>query len=419
MEKLIRAHGNWVVGERFWDREAELALLAEYLSEGAHVLISAPRRIGKTSLMRETARRFGDRYLCLHVDLQKSSSAADAVAELSLATKPHASAWERTKELFSNVLDQVAGRVESVSLEDVAITLRSGLNAGNWQDKGDRLLDSLAGSELPVVVFLDEVPILVNRLLKGDDYQITPERRREVDLFMSWLRRNSIKHQGKIRIVLTGSIGIEPILRQAGLSATLNAFTPFELGPWSLEVSIGCLQALANQYGLRISDEAAAHMVNSLGYTIPHHVEMFFDKVYEACRSKNVVEVSPELVDEVYRTGMLSVRGHVELSHMEERLKMVLGPELQALTLELLTEASVARSLTPDAAMLLASEHQYGSKESVDVLREILSILEHDGYLRRMSDGSYVFQSRLLRDWWVARFGSWFEVTAQRTGEKK
>lgn len=116
---------------------------------------------------------------------------------------------------------------------------------------------------------------------------------------------------------------------------------------------------------------------------------------------------------------MLSVRGHVELSHMEERLKMVLGPELQALTLELLTEASLARSLTPDAAMLLACEHKYGSKESVEVLREILSILEHDGYLRRMSDGSYVFQSRLLRDWWAARFGSWFEVTAHRTGEKK
>lgn len=419
VDKLIRAHGNWVVAERFWDREDELELLGEYLDEGAHVLLVAPRRIGKTSLMRETARRIGSRYVCLHVDLQKANSPADAVAELGLATRPHASVWEKTKQVFGNVLDQVAGRVESVSLEDVAITLRSGLNAGNWQDKGDRLLESLAAIELPVVIFLDEVPILVNRLLKGDDYQITPERRREADLFMSWLRRNSIRHQGRIRFVVTGSIGIEPVLRQAGLSATLNAFTSFELGAWSLDVSVGCLQALANQYGLEISAEVAAHMVETLGYAIPHHVEMFFDKVYEECRRKNTNRVSFDLVNQAYQTGMLSIRGHVELSHMEERLKMVLGPELQALTLECLTEAALSPQLTPDAAMFLAAEHNFDSRDSVDVLREILGILEHDGYLRRESDGSYVFQSRLLRDWWAARFGAWFERVSERTGGKK
>ncbi len=35
---------------------------------------------------------------------------------------------------------------------------------------------------------------------------------------MSWLRRNALRHRDHVRIVLTGSIGIEPILRQAGSS---------------------------------------------------------------------------------------------------------------------------------------------------------------------------------------------------------
>ena len=37
-QELRRAHGNWVSGDRFWDREEELELLAEYLEEGAHLL---------------------------------------------------------------------------------------------------------------------------------------------------------------------------------------------------------------------------------------------------------------------------------------------------------------------------------------------------------------------------------------------
>jgi hypothetical protein len=414
MDKLIRAHGNWVVAERFWDREAELKLLIEYLDEGANILLVAPRRMGKTSLMREAARRIQERFTCLHVDLQKSDTAPDAVAELSLATTPHGSLWEKSKQLFGNVLDQVTTRVESIDLHEVGISLRSGLNAGNWEDKGDHLFETLADNEKPVVAFLDEVPILVNRLLKHDDYLITPERRHEADIFMSWLRRNSLKHQGKVRMVLTGSIGLEPVLRQSGLSATLNSFTPFELGPWSLAVSVGCIEALANQYGIKITPNVAVEMVEAIGYGVPHHVEMFFDKVYEECKRRNIREVSVDLVKHVYETGMLSVRGHAELSHMEERLKMVLGPDLHPLSLECLTEAALGPYLTPEAAMTLAEDHKIEGRNSADVLRQILGILEHDGYLKREADGNYHFQSRLLKDWWEARFGFGFQRASAR-----
>ena len=62
---LTRADGNWVVGSRFWDREAEVELLKHRIAEAAHTLIVAQRRIGKTSLMRETARQLEGGYRCL------------------------------------------------------------------------------------------------------------------------------------------------------------------------------------------------------------------------------------------------------------------------------------------------------------------------------------------------------------------
>jgi hypothetical protein len=95
------------------------------------------------------------------------------------------------------------------------------------------LFDVLANSDRPVVVFVDELPILINRLLVGADYKITPERKTETEAFLSWLRANAIRPQGKVRLVLSGSIGLEPILRQAGLNATVNNFVPFVLKEWS------------------------------------------------------------------------------------------------------------------------------------------------------------------------------------------
>lgn len=423
MEKrtLKRATGNWVVGDRFWDREVEIELLIERLDEGAHLLLVAPRRMGKTSLMREAARRIEDRYLCLHVDLQKAESAADAVVELSVASHKHKPLWEKTKCVFQNVL----ATIESVKLEEIGVVLRSGLTAGDWQEKGDRLFEILATHERPVVLFFDEVPILVNRLLKGTDYVITPERREAADAFLSWLRANSVRHQSSIRMVITGSIGLGPVVHQARLSATLNTLTPFLLSPWNRETAAGCLNALAAGYELTLQPEAVEEMLDRLGSFIPHHVQMFFDNVLQAARMNGVTEISGHLAAEVYVQSMLGLRGHAELSHLEERLRMVLGPGLDLLALDLLTEAAVTGSLTDHVAIALARRHFFDEAPSVigftaptdairpaeprlrdacnAALRHVLGILEHDGYLEKR-DGGYAFSSRLVRDWWKARF---------------
>jgi hypothetical protein len=406
--KLKRATGNWVVGDQFWDRKVELDLFIERLNEGAHLLLTAPRRIGKTSLMKEAARRLEDRYLCLYIDLQKAESASDAIVELSLAAHCYKPAWDRIVSVFQHTLKDT---IETVKLKDLSISLRSGLTPDNWRAKGDQLLEILAEQDRPVVLFLDEVAILVNRLLRGSDYLITPERKEEVDAFLSWLRANSIRHQGKIRFVVTGSIGLEPLVRQAGLSATLNTFTPFHLEPWTREAAAACLVALSNGYNLTITQEATEEMLERLGVYIPHHVQMFFDHVYQEARTADVPEVSLTMVRKVYESSMLGIRGHVELSHMEERLRMVLGPKLDVLALDLLTEAAVVGALTVDATSILALSH-FGQDWAAPA-RDVLGILEHDGYLRSRA-GGYSFASALLRDWWRARFQFAYVPAAER-----
>ncbi len=286
--KLKQANGNWVEGDRFWNRDKDIELFIEKIDEGAHLLLVAQRRMGKTSLMREVKRRLNTRYTSLFLDLQKASDASDSIVELSLALRPHNTLWNKTKDVFSNAIDKITGVVDTLNYGELGITLRAGLTAGNWQDKGDQLFSILADSEKPVLLLMDEVPLMVNRMLKGDDFKITPERRARVDEFMSWLRKNCNKHQGKIRIVLSGSIGFEPILHQAGLSATINNFQPFELKPWDSNEAIGCLAALASEYGVQFKDNAEASMAKRLGCCIPHHVQMFFSHVFDRCKRRGV-----------------------------------------------------------------------------------------------------------------------------------
>ena len=58
--ELVPGGSNWVYGDRFFDREVEIEALRERVENGTHTLLTAQRRMGKTSLVRELLRRLDD-----------------------------------------------------------------------------------------------------------------------------------------------------------------------------------------------------------------------------------------------------------------------------------------------------------------------------------------------------------------------
>ena len=406
--QLRKAGANWVVGDRFFDRELELEALRERVDDGTHTLLTAQRRMGKTSLVRELLRQLEDEgdFATVFVDLEAANDPADAVAEIAIRAKPVQSAWSRIVSGFANRLADVRDRIDEVALADLKVKLRAGIDAGNWQQQGDQVFAALASSEKPVVLAIDELPILVNRLLKGPDYRLTPERRAATDQFLAWLRKNTQDHRGAVILILSGSVGLEPVLRQAGLSAHANIYSPLELHPWSHDTSSRCLAALARTYQLNLSEDVRTAICRRLRCCVPHHVQQFFDYLHRHLRRNERSTATVDDVALVYERELLSVRGQINLEHYEVRLRMVLGDEAYAIALELLTEAAVNDGVLTDKAVRCYRDALRPSDDAV-AIEDVLYALEHDGYLQRQT-GGYVFVSGLLEDWWRARHGQFF-----------
>ncbi|MDE0147241.1 MAG: AAA family ATPase [Rhodospirillaceae bacterium] len=409
---LRKGGSNWVEGDRFFNREAELEALEERVQDGTHTLLTAQRRMGKTSLVRELLRRLkaGREFETVFVDLEAAADPADAIAEICVQARPLRGAWGRIKANFTNILKEAGERFEELAVADMKVKLRAGIDAGNWRQRGDAVFEALASGDRPVVLAIDELPILVNRLLKDDKDRITPEGRQAVDEFLSWLRKNGQNHRGEVSLILSGSVGLEPLLEQAGLSAHANIYSAFDLKPWSEETAVSCLEALADSYEVGLPDGIAQDMCRRLRCCIPHHVQMFFDKLHDQLRHADRQEASPDDVAWVYAHEMLGVRGQADLQHYEGRLRTILGRAGYPVALEILTATAVEGRLDGDAvdryrAHYSTLDGQDGT--GVPSVADVLHVLQHDGYLERLA-GGYRFVSGLLEDWWRSRYGENF-----------
>lgn len=411
---VLRMSSNWVDGDRFFDREAELQLLRERVENGTHTLLTAQRRMGKTSLVRELLRRLGaeGEFATVFVDFEGAMDAADAVAEMATQARPLQSVRQRITSWLSHSVRDVRGNIEELGVSEFRVRLRAGLDAGNWHRIGDQVFEALASSDRPVVLAIDELPILVNRLLKGHEYRISPERLAVTDGFMGWLRKCCQTYQGKVCLIISGSIGLEPVLSQARLSAHANVYTPLELSPWPHDVGVDCLAALARGHGISLPEQIRRGMCSRLRCCVPHHVQLFFYLLYEHLIRDQRNEATLEDVELVYRRDLLSVRGQAGLVHYEERLRMVLGEEGYTQALSLLSEAVVNGGLLTHRVVELYRGESVETREG-DSVATVLYVLRHDGYLEESDDG-YTFVSGLLEDWWRARHGQSFTSITQR-----
>ena len=410
----LQMSSNWVDGDRFFDREVELQLLRERVENGTHTLLTAQRRMGKTSLVRELLRQLdedGD-FATVFVDLEAAMDAADAVAEIATQARPLQSVRRRITSWLSNSVRDVRGNIEELGVSEFRVRLRAGMDAGNWQRVGDQVFEALATGDRRVVLAIDELPILVNRLLKGHDARVTPERLAVTDGFMSWLRRCCQTHQGRLCLIISGSIGLEPVLSQARLSAHANVYSTLDLRPWSHDVAVECLAALARGHEVTISEEIRHEMCCRLRCCVPHHVQLFFNHLYEHLVRDQRNEATLDDVERVYQRDLLSVRGQVSLVHYEERLRMVLGDAGYTEALSLLSEAVVNGGLLNHQVVELY-RGEVAETGAGDMVIHVLYVLQHDGYLEEC-EGGFTFVSGLLEDWWRARYGQSFTSITQR-----
>ena len=388
--------GRWVSGDDFFDREAELALLESRVRDRNHVLLTGQRRMGKTSIARELGLRLESQgWVFLFTDIEDATCPEDVIADIAQVVHPIQPVASRFAETMKR---WVSGRVEEVSALEFRVKIRAGLDAGSWRRYGEQLMRTCAEYEKPVLLVIDELPIFLKSLLRAENGA------QKVDEFLRWLRHVLQElGDGTLAVIVSGSIGLRPLVERIGLPDRINHLDPFRLGPWTREASIECFTRLADTYALPVEDDVADAVYDALGIGIPHHVQSFFARLRDFAVMQKRTLITRDDVGTVYRNALLGPAGQNDLVHYEARLREGLDGDSYTVAMEILAEAATRDVFTGDARWRLETLYSPLIQDVRARINEALDVLVHDGYLETGEDG-HRFPSRLLKDWWSARF---------------
>ena len=398
--------GNWVRGSDFFNRDKELRVLETRVRDGNHVLLTGQRRMGKTSVTQELGRRLvAQGWEFLFADVEGATCAEDVIAAIAEAAHP---VHPISSRLGAAVRRWFRERVEEISASDFRVKFRSALNSGTWRLHGEQLISYCTAHDKRVLLVIDELPIFLTRMLRDDGGDM-----RRVDEFLSWLRATTQGLRGSPVLIVSGSIGLGPLVRRLGIPDRINHLYPFRLGPWNRGVSIECFKRLAAHCGLRAESGVPSAVYDALSVGIPHHVQSFFVRLRDFTIMHGKDRVTVEDVATVYRTELLGPAGQSDLVHYVTRLKDGLDDDGYRVAMEILAEAATQGVFTAAARRSLERLYETLIEDVPACVAETLDVLVHDGYLESAADG-YRFPSRLLKHWWSARFLGHHEPLEER-----
>lgn len=378
--------GPPVEGDDFFGRAKEIQKANKLLDSSHSLLLSAPRRIGKSSLAKRLIEEKKNQgWKCVYIDLEETTT-ENGFLNLVIEAFSKNGIWKQVAEGMSKGLASVLESIEKISLGPVQF------NFGKKEDQEDlyKNLKELIRHDEDTFIVVDELTLFLTILSKSEDGV------EKVAFILNWLRSLRQISRTKVRWLFCGSVGLRNFTSAMNLGYTVNDLTEFSLDELSRDEAAGLLLELCKSENIEMSDELVEYTLNKLYWNIPYFIQIIFSNLAEDYADK----ITLEDIDTAYR----KLCSENYLSTWSERLVEYDKYELPARQILKLL-ATRPEGIEREGMLNNLMTGQDASKiEAVDyTLSKVLAMLENDGYIMK-KDALRMFRSPLLRDYWFDKF---------------
>jgi len=278
------SYGTVVKSDNFYDRKTETERLVGILSGGNNVVLYAPRRFGKTSLVFrviEQLEQLG--FLCVYFDFMPVFSSESFVRLYTKALSEKQSNFNKFAQTFTSIIKSIRpiltfGRDGSpeFSIDFANVSVDETLIS--------QLLDMpeyLAGKNKRVIVFFDEFQEVEK--LKNINFEA--------------LLRSKIQQQQKTNYLFFGSkTHLLKEMFNDKKKAFYNSTSQMTIGAMPQQDTIVFLQTKFALSNISIDENTAKYLI-SVATDIPHYIQFLASEVWQYAVNNQSI-ITAEIIDE-------------------------------------------------------------------------------------------------------------------------
>jgi len=381
--------GQVASGDDFFNRKNEVKILWERIISGSNVIISAPRRVGKTSLVYHIRDNPRPHFHVLYLITESVNDENEFFKKMYKHVVSELKAAQRFASYLKDCAKETLGRIEKISLSEATVQLNS--TAINYYEEFIGLIKSLDCHDEKIILVVDEFAQTVMNI-RNDQRDSAA---------IHFLENNRTLRQmpeitKKVQFVYAGSIGLENIVGRMNASQTINDLNTMVIGPFCPKDAHDLICALAQRPGLIIGEIQIDYLLKKIEWLIPYYIQLIVQELdtmmIDVEEDKRVTET---MIDTAF-ARIIEYRNYFENWHT--RLRASYKREEYNFAKEVLNIISEKGTMSSASLFDCAVKHVIE-----DSYKDVINALKHDGYINNTdTPQTYRFNSPILKAWWLS-----------------
>ena len=374
--------GQAARGKDYWDRPFILEDIIEVIERGEHILLVAPRRVGKTSLMYRIMDTVGDEYVVIYVNAQSAHSESQFWEKLfdTLMDEEFIATLQQRARNFWNTLSSL--RLSEAGSEGIKF---GDSKAIDYEKAFERLLKSYDGDK-KLVIMMDEFSQTIENIIQ---YESVEKAEKLLEVHRE-LRQNH-KLSQKSAFIYAGSIGLESVVANMKSSKDINDLVNISVPPLEEDDAKKFIVHLCTSNDMMIETSDIEYILEKIEWLIPFYIQLIIQELKRFDRRD--ISISKEAIDDAIEKILAYKKLFI---HWLERLE-IFSKDEKDFAKDILNAISKDKSIISNDLYNMANKYKLNDYDA----QQIVHALKYDGYINNSDDEHiYRFNSPILRIWW-------------------
>ncbi len=374
--------------DRFYKRPEIREDILDAIFSGENLLISAPRRVGKTSILWNLVDDPDPNIFTVYLNTEAIENPEEffqMILNGILNTdkiEGFGNFSRRTKEFLIEWAKKIAG----IKIGGIGIDFRE-TEKINFYDQLLNFLTEIHLEDKKIVILVDEFPITVEHIHRKYDIN-------GVKLFLDQnraLRQNPI-FQEKVKFIYCGSIGLFTVVKRLNSTDMINDLREIQIGALrKIDAEKLVSELLFQKSGTIPHKKIIEYILRKIEWWIPFYFQLLVKEM-----SDPIIYDKEPLSEKMVDTAFEKVieNGNIYFEHFKSRLSKTFEKAELDFVLDLLIALKSTSTLNFNEIINISESHNLRQQT-----QDILEILKYDGYIVE-ENKCFRFYSPILKAWW-------------------